>query len=343
MVELNPPSGRNDPTDDTPFEALADKKLKTAGYAYLVGDAALFASGMITGRHKEASAGLLWGLGGLACARYGNPDADKQMELLGKRLGKYLQKQGVAIPKDPTTAALTKEGGVIDSIETFLYQYPSQMLNSVFTIGGVQLVRSGLQNQKHWDAASGALITAGALAGLLIPEKKSDPENPPKGTINKAVAWLQEKPLRISAGLFAVNNVTMAMSAFNEMRTNPSQKSYLFKFLVSASYIFANAMLAQSSKDNTMEGKRDVAALKKLSDMAANVIAAQPKEIQEALMQDIASFLSAQPETKLTSAEINTMLHQTLAEKHIAVAEKPMGAWVQHVQSQHATAQPSLD
>ena len=313
MADYKAPGVNADVTDDTPFEALSEKSLTKAGVAYLIGDGSLAMSGLLSGRYKEASSGLLWGVGGLACARYGNPDAEKKLELLSCRLRNYLQRQGVAIPENPDTKLLCRKDGLVDHIEDFLYKYPSQVLNTAYAIGGLQLFRSGLEHSKRWDAASGALISTGALAGLLIPEKKPDPDHPPEGTIEKAKAWLQEKPLRISGALYTLNNATLVASALGERKANPQQKSYLFKFLTAASYIFGNAMLAMSSKDhgNALSGGNK--AMERLADASARVIAAQAPQIQEALVHEISGFLAAQPDVPLKAEQIAEMLHGKLA------------------------------
>lgn len=303
------------------FDRLKDVSLKASGLGYLVGDASLFVSGRMAGRHKEANAGALYALGGLLCAKYGNPKADKQLQLLTKRLGNYLKKQGVEIPQNPDTAILLKDGGIIDHIETFFYAYPSQILNSMFAYGGVQLLRSGLQHQKHFDSIAGACVAAGGLAGLLITEKQPDPDHPPQDAWEKAVAWAHEKPLRVSGGLYMINNVALTLSALGEMRKNPAQKSYLFKFLTVASYLFANSMLSLSSKDN-IGGEDDgkiAQTTQALADTSARVIAAQAPQLQEALVQQISGYLAAQPEINKKPDEIATLLHNKLA----AIGKEP--------------------
>lgn len=319
-----------DKTDDTPFDALKDKSLKAAGYAYLVGDAALFASGMMAGRHKEAASGLLYTVGGLACAKYANPTAEKQLKLLGTRMGNYLRKEGVAIPDQPDLQELTKPHGVVEQLEAFLYKYPSQVLNATYAVGGVQLLRSGMQHGKHWDTASGALVAAGGLAGLLISEKKTDPGHPPKTAFAKAAAWLQEKPLRISGGLYAMNNVTLIMSALGERKASPANSSYLFKFLTATSYIFANAMLSMSSKDNHASDSHASEALDKLAGAAARIISAQPKEVQEPLLQHVAGFLAAQPEVDRKAEEITRLMHEKM--QQVQGIDAP-GSWLSRVPS----------
>lgn len=296
------------------YQGLKDHSLKTAGYAYLLGDAALFASGAMAGRYKEASSGLLWGIGGLVCARYANPDAEKQLELLSGRLADYLHKQGVAIPREPDTALLLRDEGLLDQVEGFLHRYPSQVLNSVFTMGGIQLLRSGLQHGKGWDATSGALVTAGALAGLLVPEHKPDNAHPPEGAAGKAMAWLQDKPLRIPAIAFGLNNVALTVSAIKEMRANPAQKSYMFKFLTAASYVFGNVMMGMSSKSDHGNDATTTEAMRKLAQSAAHVIHAQAPELQEVLLQHIAGYLAAQPDVHMKAEAIAALLHEKMQE-----------------------------
>ncbi len=76
--------------------------------------------------------------------------------LFERRLSDHLGKQGVAIPKNPTTAVLAEKSGLIDHIEAFLHTYPSQMLNATYAVGAAQLIRSGLQHNKHWDGYASA-------------------------------------------------------------------------------------------------------------------------------------------------------------------------------------------
>lgn len=298
-------------------DSLRASSVRAAGYAYLLGDASLFASGYMSGRGKEAATGLLWGAGGLVCAKYGNPDAEAQLKRLSRRLGTYLEKQGVEIPANPDTEMLAKPGGMIDRAEEFMYKYPSQILNTGYALGAVSLMRSGVQHKKGWDTASGALVLGGALAGLLIrednPATTAIDEGEPEGMHQKAIHWAKEKPLRIPAIAYTLNDGTLTMSAIKEMRSNPAQKSYLFKFFTVASYLFGNAMLYLSSKENTSTGAAAV-PMDKLADASAKVIAAQHPELQEALIDHVSVFLSQQPEVKMKADAISNLLYAKLGQ-----------------------------
>jgi hypothetical protein len=289
---------------------LKEQSLKAAGWSYMVGDSAIIVSGILENNYKRVGVGAYWGLGGLAAARYGNANAEKQLELLSQRLGSYLRRNGVEIPKTPTTEQLAKKGGVIDHIEAFLYAHPSETLNTIYALGAGQLIVSGMQQKIHSDTASGALIAVGALAGLLIPEKKPDLSHPTHGAFSKALAWVQEKPLRLSGAMYYLNNASMIWGAFEMRKKQPYNKSYLWRFLTAGSFIFANSMLALSNKKYSLE--KEQATLEELAKTSATVIAAQPPEVQEALVQQISGYLGLQPEIHMPVSDISEMLHSKL-------------------------------
>lgn len=338
-----PPNIASD--ESTGVSKLKEKSLKAAGYAYLVGDAALFAAGLMEKNIKGASVGLLWGLGGLAAARYGNPAKEKQLELLTHRLGDYLEKQGVKIPDIAECKMLTEKESVLYHIEEFLYSHPSEALNAVYAVGAAQMVGSGIAQKFTPDISSGALIGAGALAGLLIPERKPDASHPAHGALGKAMQWVQEKPLRVSGALYTINNASMLWAGIAKRRQNPAQKSYMLRFATAASYIFANSMLAMSSKGGSGGDKKADDVLQSLADTSARVIIAQPQELQEALVEHVSAFLSSQPEVNKKAPEIAEILHKKLAEvkatqqpaQGVAEAAKaPPESWAGHIAAEKA-------
>jgi hypothetical protein len=320
------------------IDGLKKQSLKVAGISYLIGDAGIIAAALTDpkkdswkekGRH--AAVGAYWALGGLAAARYGNPTAEKELELLSKRLGEYLKKQHIEIPDSPTTAALIKPNGVIDTIEDFLYQHPSQALNTIYAMGAGQQIYSGIKDLKkaigsndkllaRFDISSGILVAAGALAGLLIKEKQPDPTHPAHGSWQKAMAWVQEKPLRVSGWLYHANNATMLGATYVKYKANPESKNYLWRALTATSYIFANTMLQFSSKSGgtASNPQQDHETMAALADKSAIVIAAQPKEVQEALIEQISGFLASQHEVSLKAPEIAQLLHDKLNARSIS-------------------------
>jgi len=304
--------------DDAPkhsaAQTLREHSLKAAGISFLLADAALFSYGIASKNPEIGTAAIFGWTEGLVGARYGHPKAEKQLEQIERHLGEYLRQQGIDIPKDPTTQSLAKEGGVIDHVETFLYTYPSQVMNVCFSMIGLNFARDGIKNNSKSMMASGGFLIAGALAGLLIKEQKPDPDHPPEGTLQKAWSWIQEKPLRLTGTLLNLNMATLAMNALQERKANPAQKNYMFKLLAVAAFVFGNTLFAMSSKAAGGGHKLDEKTLGELSEASAHIIAAQPPGVQNALLEHIAGYLATQPSMHMTAQEISAMLHKKMAE-----------------------------
>ncbi|MDE3061087.1 MAG: hypothetical protein KGJ06_08750 [Pseudomonadota bacterium] len=306
-------------TSDNPPKAskLKEHSLNWAGLSYIIGDVALAAAG--------EWGGAWWLAGGVVATMYGHPKAEKQFQLLSDRLGNYLRREGVEIPETPDTESLRRKGGVLDHIESFMYTYPSQILNTAYTIGSLLLIRSGLQpktgqKRDYALAGAGALVIAGALGGLLIKEKKPDPDHPPQGAAEKAKAWIQEKPLRWPAIAYGLNDVMLAISTYQNKKNNPLNS---LKWITVSTYAFGNVMLALSKKNNAGNAA-NIEALEQLAETSAHVIAAQPPDIQEKLLQRVATFIALQKESHMTADEVSAMLHQKLA----SVASRgPLTGW----------------
>ncbi len=325
--EPKPDTGKN--VNQT---SIKQESLRAAGYSYLVGDAALFASGMMSGRKHEALSGAAYTVGSLALARYGRENAERRLQTLQGRLKEYFANENIAVQKgsELNTLTLKGEGGLVDHIEDFLYAHPSEMFNTMNVLGGSSLLRSGIKHGKGWDTASGALVVAGGLAGF-IPEKQPDPDHRAEGPPGKAWEWVQEKPLRISGGLYIASKPALIKSALEERKTNPLQKSYLFKFLAAASYIVADVLLSISSKDSAsyIEGDNKK-AMEKLEATAARVIAAQPEELRMQVIQQTAGFLAAQPDIKLPA----TLIANELTERINELSSEKNKNWQKKIQQQ---------
>jgi hypothetical protein len=287
-----------------PTEDKQSQTLKIAGWSYLIGDAALYVAGRMENKGAQW-VGLLWGAGGVGAALFGNPKPEKQLELLSHDLRDYLQQHNITIPTSRETLLLTDKGGISERVQSFLHKHPSEVLNIAYGLGAIQMAHSGRKSGKYGDIASGILVGAGALAGLLIPEKKLAPGQ--KAETWKE--WVQEKPLRVTGSLYALNNIAMLHSAHESYQNG--QKSYIPRCITAASYIFANAMLFLSSRGQTDDSKNDIAS--QLANTAAHVIAAQPEFIQKALMLDISEYMAQQPGIHHTADTIAGMLQTKLA------------------------------
>ena len=132
-----------------------------------------------------------------------------------------------------------------------------------------------------------------------------------EGRYRRNWCWVQEKPLRVSGALYTANNAVMLWASRDKYVANTGY-SYIPRAITAVSYIFANAMLYLSNRGQTNDNKNDLSA--KLADAAAQVIAAQPKEAQQALVHEIAGFMAAQPDIKRKAGDIVTLLTTKLAE-----------------------------
>ena len=313
-----PPESHDPQTPGAPSEqpSFVDKvkenSLKNAGWAYLLADAALFTSGMMSKRYREAITGLSWAVGSATIARYGKLDGERELKKLNKDLSAYLKKEGVELPDhgDLSSETLAKPGGIIDKIEDFLYAHPSQVLNAIYAYGGSQLAYSGIQHGKHADLAAGSLVAAGGLAGLLVPQAEKKFEHTGNIVVD-AKHWFQEKPLRISGGLYMLNNFALLYSGLKERQANPEQYSYMFKLFTAATFMVANTLLSMSSKDaHSGEGSEVDTSI--LAKSAATLIARQPKDIQHDLIQRVSGYLATEETIEMTSEEIASKLTQAI-------------------------------
>jgi hypothetical protein len=334
VASETPETSHPDTSVTSAATALQDNSLKGAGYSLLLADCALIASGLKAGKGKEAFGGVYGLLAGFVGSRYGNPNAETQLKLTHQKLGAYLKQQGIEIPEKPDAKELTKEGGVLHHIESFLYAHPSQVMNVLYSMVGLQFLRSGLQQNTFDMKASGSLLIAGALSGLLISEKAPDPENPPEGAVNKLTSWIQEKPLRLTGTLFSANQFFLAKDALRERREHPEQKSYMFKMLAVAAFVLGNTLISLSSKSHGGGSKMDEETMGKLADTAAHIVAAQPREMQETLLEHMAGFLAAETNIDMSSQQISALFHAKMEEVRGKHEELGNGSWQQRLSSQ---------
>lgn len=317
--------------------------IKTFGYGYLVGDAALITSYMLQAKHEAAKTGGsiretreydaaigggIYTAASLIGAFFGNPSTEKKLELLYADMGRDLQKMGLTIPPDATPELLARKNGVFDGIQDFLYRNPTQVIHALFAIGGVKNMMGGLPKNgegANWSTlASGALITLGGLVGLLVPEKAPDAAHPPQNFGERLVARVQEKPLRASATIFTVNNAFLLTGAHRDKNayadsTTGAQYSWIFKLVTAASYITSNFFLSRSKRDNVgAQGPEQEEFIGKLRLTAANVVSAQPAAMQQAALMQVAGYLATRPEVHQSAGEIAAEMQAEI--QHLAPA-----------------------
>lgn len=237
---------------------IREQSFKISGWVYMIGDAALFISGMKRGDKNEAMSGLAYGATSVVAAGWGTRKPEKVFDdLYAKMIGEFAR-DGVKLPEgtELTAKELGKPGGLLSRIEKFFYDHPTQILTAGNAIAGYQLFQAG-QNQGNNDKRiAGALVMTGMLIGLLVPEKgkKEAPKSleemaaalpegadagavwkqpemeKPKGLLGMLTSvrdWVQEKPLRVGGYMALGNNAFMIKGALAERNSHPLQQKYV--------------------------------------------------------------------------------------------------------------------
>lgn len=314
--------------------------LRLSGVSYLFGDAALFTSGMLKAAvatnkgqaRSEAFAGAAWGVGGLGAALFGNPSAEKQLEILAHRLEKHLITQGATVSDAVRERSdLLRSGNTVwGSIDRFCSEHPSEILNGVYAIGAAPLLVNSLRVGKYPAASMGALVLGGALCGLFIKEDKHAPERAKDGNmLQKAAAWVQEQPLRASSGLYMANNLFTFWNARQDHQAYAGthfpggMKPYWFSYLTTASYVLANSLLFLSPRNQIEAGGFTDAQMAQLEQAAVEIIAVQPAATREALLKETARYLSQQKLVVLPAEQVAAHLHARV--NHVLMANADIG------------------
>lgn len=315
--EPNVTTEKGDRTEKSTGEWLTHTSLKACGWSYIVGDVALLISGLMSGRSKEAVSGALYTAGGAVLARYGNVKTEHHVRDVTERMGEFLKKQACDLPEQCSLSKVLdrKRAGPLHQVEHFLYTYPSQTTVGIYTLGAFAMLQSGLKHKKGWDIAYGVNSTLAGAASILIPEKPHDPgQPPPNSSVGKMWSWLQEKPLRMAGYAYILSGIALGMSAMREMRENPKQKSYIFKFITTGTYLLGDVMLAISNKDAVnADGKFDKDEQRRVLALAAEAIAQEPEAVRGGLMNYVAGFLAQQPEIRGKAPEIAKDIEEQLA------------------------------
>ncbi len=346
-------------------DGLRDKKLKLAGYSYLIGDAAMVAASATRegtkGFKGGISGGAIWAAGGLAAARYGNPDDETRLAIQARKLEQHLNQHGIIIPDSVREQnALLKSPSLWQRVEQFLYQHPSEVLNLAYAIGAGALLK-GAAGQKGKDLLPkkfgkggfenvntdfwiGSLVLGGALGGLLIKEDKHAKDRPENQSgLGKIAAYFQEKPLRWSGTLYSINNGFLGLRAWQDLQSASkfgSFKPHYFSTLQLATYLFSNAMLMMSSRDQMQDRKWNPQHIAQLEDASARIIAAQPAEVQQAMLGDVSHYLAEQKGMGQNAEAIAQALAARLTELTGERAQQAANAlsWVEREKSRLNTA-----
>lgn len=323
--------------------SLKDNSLKIAGWSYIMGDVAMFAAGYARKDPATLWGSASWLLGGIGAGVFGNPKTERQLQIQASKLEQYLKQKGVLIPDDARSRSeLLKKKSLWGHVEQFCYEHPSEILNAGYAVGAGMLLRDGIKELGSGRAALfpkrfafnhgmssnfwiGVLVLCGALIGLLTKEdpkareaNKDNDKN--QGFFSRTIAFVKEKPLRVSAGLYMANNAFLLTKAFEDfskrkgLYAGTGLKPHHFSFTQLALYLFANSMLMISNRDQISDKGFKPEDIAKLEHAAACIIAAQPPEAQRAMLNDVSNYLAREKGINIDPATLATHLAAKVGE-----------------------------
>lgn len=306
-------------------EKISNGTLKLAGVSYLVGDAAFMVYARSKYNHPsqmdrtsrffnkmDIGAGLGYALGSLSLLFFGSRDQSQNtIETASRKVIHYAQKEKIAVDDDtPLDQAAYTERSFVGKIRYVLAKYPSETLNSIYigvgallgTAAAYRAVKSHQANDiKHfkdelWDVGLGAVTAASALAGLAIKEKKPEEgKEKPTGVLGKSWAWVQEKPLRATGLGFMAATVLHAKGTYNKWKDHDplTRKNAIPRGIFVGTNLLSEVLLMLSSKGHGTGVKPDDSIDTTVIAATADLIARQPADKREALVDQFAGYLAS--------------------------------------------------
>lgn len=321
-------------TEDKPtwLEKFKKRTLQLSGLSYLVGDYGLWTYGHGEKNKLIKASSLFYFLGTLSLVFYGrNDQSDLQVHDLAKSLEGFLANEKIALPDGSAmhSIAQDKEKNPVQSLHEFGKRYPSEIFNSVTAVAGLFMALAAYKKIKlkptagmdataisanlheGWmDFGLGSLTLGSGIFGTVVKEKKHDPDAPPA----KGLSWLWEKmrehPLAVTGIGYTISTLCHAGSTWKAWgearRTGDTErlKSVPRRGLFVGMAFLSEFLLAISSKGHGEGVVNDTSVDNSVIAIAAEVIARQPEEMKEALVQQIGTFLGAQKSLAMKDNEV---------------------------------------
>ena len=285
------------------WETIKANSLRLSAVIYTLGDLFYF-KGSDTRFDKRMA--LSFGSGDALLGVFGGRDDSRQFKGLLTKLQHHMEKDGIEIPKNASIYVETaqKGQGLWERTMDFLHSHINSIKILSEIVGGYFVLQSGLErdpngNRNIFKIISGPIIIAGWIGALLIKEKKPDEEALKNaGSVDKAISFIQEKPLRLAgwAGL-SFNALKVTDVFVNQRKTGPWNAAGV------AAMVSANSLYAISNK--TVGG--DIKTDEMVSDVysvAAQILNKQPEDVRELAIASTAKFLGERPEIKDNHQEI---------------------------------------
>ena len=316
----------------TLFEKFKKRTLQLSGVSYVIGDIGLWSYGVGEKDPLVKAASIAYFLGTLSLIFYGrNDQSDLQVHDLAKDLEKFLAEEKIALPEGSALHAVAtdQKKSAAQSLHEFGKRYPSEMFNTVTALAGVFMFLSSYKKLKipfaaggdlkafhemrgeAWmDLGLGGITAASGTFATVVKEKKHDPDSPPA----KGFAWLWEKmrehPLAVAGVGYTIATLCHAGSTWKAWREakrindHERLKSVPMRGLFVGAALVSEFLLAISSKGHGEGVVNDASVDHSVIAIAAEVIARQPAEAREPLLQIIGKFLGEQKSLAMKDEEV---------------------------------------
>ncbi len=290
---------------------------------------------MIAAAKLNIIAGIGYAFGGLTLSFFGSKDqSQNEIKTATKKAQQFMAREGVSLPEESAMQQTVnpENVGPATKLKHFFSRYPSEILNVVYTGVGLFLAGHAYKGYKVtkdkaelWDIGLGAVTTTSSLAGILIKEKKPIEGQPKRHGLAGVWDWIQEKPLRATGYGFMIATAFHAKSSYIKYKEGDAvaRKTVLPRIVFVASNVVAEVLLAISSKGHGVGVKADNSVEKTVLANAAEVIALQPPEQQEVLVQRLAGYMATSNVLAGKADVIAAELHEQLK----AVKSNP---WSRH-------------
>lgn len=318
QVTVTPEAGDKISTKDQ----IGKLTLPLSGVAYVAGDLGYIYTGVkdymahkTNANRINVLAGIGYALGSQMLIWFGGRDQSKeQIRNATREVKSFLGKEQVDLPNDSTIQQVAKEPkrGILGTLDHFFSRYPSEVMNIMYVGVGILLGTAAFRNfrtpqraeetlkqfnarrlEKGIDMGLGAVTTVSSAAGILVKEKKRDPNEPPKKGLEGVWEWLQEKPLRITGyGLMISTFGHAAASLAAQGGTVQHKQASIGRWVFVVTNIIAELLMAVSSKGHG-EGVKADGIDETVLASAADIIARQKPENQSALIHRLAGHMSS--------------------------------------------------
>lgn len=218
---------------------IKEHSIQIAGAFYLVADMVPIVSGIVRKTPAEVSQGLMWTTTSAALLLFGRKNPEVQMGNVYTRMKGFMAQEGLELNDDPALALeqLQRNPSYWNKMINFLYEHPVLFNNTLQGYGGMNQIQAGHAQGNPFKRAAGFGPMLGMWGGLIVPEDKyaslspedkaeklrlrAQGEEPENGLNAKwyenPVAWVQEKPLRLSGvGPIIGNFLTAASALFHD-------------------------------------------------------------------------------------------------------------------------------